>query len=311
MLVEEYNQKLKSESQTIAVVSWSAGRVELSNGIILSANEIRKFRMHVNSPTLKHRIDELYGSNTNDQIRTLLIKKIQQENASIKNKLYWQKLDPVVVEQKREHMRKIQKMVDRSSISFPEPWNKGRTKHDDRRLMKNSEDRTGEKNPMYGHRWPDEYKLQKSEWAKDRIERGTWTPHVHNSRTHWDCQYNGKRYRSSWEAMYASINPHDLYEHVRIPYVVNNRRKIYIVDFCNHETKTLTEIKPIAHTHTAEYCAKVKAAEDWCDANGYVFIVVTEHYFVYNYHKIPFDELNIPNIREKIARIKSEADKQN
>ena len=55
----------------------------------------------------------------------------------------------------------------------------------------------------------------------------------------------------------------------------------------------------------------MKAAEDWCDANGYVFIVVTEHYFVYNYHKIPFDELNIPNIREKIARIKSEADKQN
>lgn len=307
-LIDEYNHILMINKQVTRAVKWAYGKLELSNGVLLTPPDIKAFRSHIKSRMLCTHIDRLYGACDN---RGILIKEIQREYASIKNKEYWKSLDPDVAENKREHMRTVQKMVDYSAIVFPEPWNKGKTKHDDSRLLKNSKDRTGSNNPMYGHTWSEEQKHQKSEWVKERIERGVWTPHVHNSRTHWNCTYNGKQYRSSWEAMYASLNPNDEYEVVRIPYVLHNARRIYIVDFCNHLNKTLTEIKPTAHTITEEYCAKVKSAEEWCLANGYTFNVVTEHYFVYNYNNILFDELNIPNIREKLARIKSEANKQN
>lgn len=60
-----------------------------------------------------------------------------------------------------------------------------------------------------------------------------------------------------------------------------------------------------------KYKAKFKAARDWCDYNGYKFRVVTQEYFIQEYNNIPFDMLDIPNIQEKLRKIKNEANKTN
>lgn len=307
--ISEYNQMLSDSGQTLIIVSWMDGRLELSNGVVLNTHEIRSFRGHVKSPMLCPHIDNLYTIGVVDRVAR--VKAIQQAWASKKNTEYWNNLDPATAEQKRDHMRRIQSAVDRSVIVYPEPWNKGKNKTTDPRLAKTSAGRTGDKNPMYGHRWPEEYKLEKSVLLKQRIANGDWTPHVHNSRTHWNSSHNGKQYRSSWEAMYASLNPEDQYEMIRIPYMFANKQHTYIVDFVNQDTQTLTEIKPSAQSVDPKVIAKIEAANIWCNDRGYTFRVVGEDYFVDNFDKIPFDELCIPNIREKISKIKNEARKQN
>jgi hypothetical protein len=305
-LIIEYNHRLAECGQSLFVCDWIEGMLVLSTGVTLNAQDIRNFRSHIKSPMLQKRLDELYIINVD---RPSMIKEIQRKYASDKNKEWWKTLDPTSAEQKRSHMRSIQKLVDHSAIVMPEPWNKGKTKHTDSRLEKNSKARTGDKNPMYGTRWTEAQKQEKSEWVKSRIESGEWTPHAHNSRTHWNCSYNGKHYRSSWEVIYAALNVDDLYETVRIPYVIDGKRRIYIVDFFNPSTKTITEVKPLIHTTDAVVEAKTEAAIEWCNTQGYKFRVVSEQYFVDNYDSIPFNELTIPNVREKLARIKSEASK--
>ena len=195
IIIPEYNQLLVDNKQTLTITAWAAGYLKLSNGVVLAPSEIRNFRTHVKSAMLCSHIDKLYASGGVD--RAAIVKMVQQDWASKKNKKYWDSLDPVTAEQKREHMRHIQGMVDQSTIVYPEPWNKGKNKTTDDRLAKISADRVGDKNPMYGHRWPEEYKAKKSEMIKQRIADGSWTPHVHNSRTHWGSSHNGKQYRSS------------------------------------------------------------------------------------------------------------------
>ena len=125
---------------------------------------------------------EIYSYN-NYIDRDRRVKEIRNHSASETNKTFWNELPEETKEVKREHMRRIQQKVDRSSIRYHEPWNKGKTKHDDKRLMMISEQRTGSNNPMYGIKMSEEEKNRKSKLIKERIKTGQWTPHVHNCRT--------------------------------------------------------------------------------------------------------------------------------
>jgi very-short-patch-repair endonuclease len=246
-------------------------------------------------------------------VRNMMVLTIKNSNASVANKKYWEEAPADMKERKIKHMQQICKLADHSNevYLYHEPWNKGKTKLTDARLMKNSQDRTGSGNPMHGSVMSDEQRLEKSNLIKSRIASGEWTPHVHNSRTHLDCSFNGKKYRSSWEVMYAALNQQDLYESVRIKYDYLNNNHTYIVDFVNHTTKILTEIKPKEHTTDPKVLCKEQAGIKWCLLNGYQYRILTQQYFVDEFDNIPFEKITIPNIRVRLAKIKYEATKTN
>ncbi len=301
---------LDSAGVSLRVVTWKQGCVKLSSGVEITGDEIRKFRMRCASSFLSSVMDETYALD-NPRRRNIVINRNKCKVAKEQSEARWQMMTYKEKNERQNHMRQIQKLVDHKNKPYVEPWNKGKTKNTDARLATISNDRSGEGNPMFGTRMSDKEKLRKSLLIKERIKTGVWTPCVHNSRTHWNCIYKGTKYRSSWEAVYASLNPNDLYEDVRIEYQYQGTTKIYIVDFVNHITKILVEIKPAIHTKDEKFKCKLQAAHKWCREHDYEFKLLTQQYFIDNFNRIDFTKLIVPNIQQKMARIKYEAHKAN
>lgn len=128
-------------------------------------------------------------------------------------------------------------------------------------------------------------KNKQSKLVREKIKNGSWTPNIHNSRTHHTAEaiINGvtKRFRSSWEAVYAVLNPSAQFEKVRLPYMYNGVEHIYIVDFFKNDTKELIELKPECQINSSKYILKREAAQHFCQDKGYIFIEHTEKYFLH------------------------------
>lgn len=113
----------------------------------------------------------------------------------------------------------------------------------------------------------------------EKVLKGEFTPNVKNTRSKWDAQVidpNGcaKRFRSSWEACVWLSNPTWEYEKVRIPYKLGDKTKVYIVDFVDEQSKILYEVKPLAFM--GQFAVKQTAAQNYCEINGYKFVVLSE-----------------------------------
>jgi len=305
----KYNKIFEIANIQIRVVNWTSTSILLNNNILLHGTEKRKFRSRVNSPFAVKFFDKLYAID-NIIERDKLMKLLRNENNRIKSKEIWNRLPQSKKNERAKHMKNIRKLVDYSKIVFPAPWNKGKTKNCDMRLKRISENMTGVGNHMYGKTISDEAKSKQSISIKSKIKSGLFTPNIQNSRTHWESVFNGNKYRSSWEAIYASLNPEDLYEEIRLGYEYEGDTKIYMVDFVNHKKRTLTEIKPKEHTISRKNHAKFISAEKWCKKNQYSFVILTQEYFIENYDRIPFDKLQIPNLVDKLRRIQYEVNKQ-
>lgn len=309
----KYNTIFSQNGLKIRIIKWKGGIFLNNNIVIKSKDENRKFRVRFESKYLLPFFDTIYGEDCNNK-RDDIVKEIHRENNKKITKNFWINLDEDTKKKRINHMIKIQKLGITPEVlarrKYVEPWNKGKTKETDERLLKLSEDRKGEGNPSFGKKCSEESKRKQSITLKEKIKNGEFTPNVHNSRTHWDSIFNGKKYRSSWEAIYHSINEDDLFEDIRLEYKFDNDIKIYIVDFVNHSDKILTEIKPDAHKNEPKFKAKIKAAEEWCKKNNYTFRILTEKYFIENFEKIQFDKLEIPNLKSKLREI-YEASKKN
>ena len=155
-------------------------------------------------------------------------------------------------------------------------WNSGLTKDNSQSVMKISQAKLGKKNPCFGKVYTQEEKDNLSSIMKQKILDGTFTPAVKNSLTHWKAEWNGKKYRSTWERNFHISNPTLKYELIRIPYTFEDTDHIYITDFVDIENRIVYEIKPSKLTDTPKVLAKSSAAREWCAINGYEFIIVTE-----------------------------------
>lgn len=183
------------------------------------------------------------------------------------------------------------------------PWNKGKTKETCEKVKRNlSDSRRGVKNPMYGKTVSDDAKLKQSVSLKAKILRGEWTPNVHNSNTHWDATYNGKKFRSSWEALFQHLHPSAEFEKIRVTYFDTRLKKdrIYILDFLDVSCKKIYEIKPKSKKYTL--LDKEKAAISWANDNGYEFVIITEEYFLANADRICLDGFD-PETANKIKKL--------
>jgi hypothetical protein len=121
----------------------------------------------------------------------------------------------------------------------------------------------------------------RSDFLKARIASGEWTPKITNSRTHWSICIDGKFFRSSFEGLFwlyqiQSGNTNLEFETLRLPYVFEDNRHTYIVDFIDHVSKISYEIKPKSLTIDSRNKAKEKALIEWCNRNKYKYELITE-----------------------------------
>lgn len=168
-------------------------------------------------------------------------------------------------------------------------WNKGVSKETSKSVEKISNAMLGPKNPMFGKRHSDEYRTKQSDTIRRKIEIGKFTPNSNNRQTHYDVEFAGKKFRSSWEAAYYSLNPNMLHEKLRLPYTFNGKQHIYLVDFVDHNAKVAVEVKPRELLTDKKTQAKLSALREWCASNSYRAEVVTQDYFWENWDQIDIE----------------------
>jgi len=269
--IERFNNILKEHNQQLQAEKITGKEVVLSNGLVLtSERDVRlcKKRVMSGDRVWKENFDRIYS--INKEQRTSAEKECRSLT-SVKGGVNCQK----------EHKEKIKLNLNNGT-----PWNKGMRGNypyshscsEDTKKRIGDANR-GEKNRMFGRTYSNEEKQHRSKIMREFILCGKFTPNSNNRNTHWDCFYQDKKYRSSWEALYQYFDNEAEYETLRIPYKFDNKDYIYIIDFVNHKTKTVVEVKPQELLNDKKTQAKISAAEDWCDNNGYDFVVADKAYF--------------------------------
>lgn len=272
--IEKFNLILKNHGQTVSAEVIEVKRIILSNGLIITdKNDILKCKRRVMGESLEYvtRFDLLYS---NDPVIRQKAEYSAKSETSSKGGKKCQEL----------YGRKI-----RDNLNSGTPWNKGKklhydvwhkgkTKENNASLKKLSEDRTGNGNPMYGTTMSNEQKKLRSEMMRDRILSGEFTPNSNNRNTHWESEFNGKKYRSSWEAVYQALYPTAEYETLRLEYQYQDSTFVYIVDFINHDTKEVVEVKPSTMSNDPKTISKLEALTKWAKQNNYSVIIADEKY---------------------------------
>lgn len=270
--IEKFNKILKTNNQKLKAVEITKNLIRLSNGLELtSESDIRKCKRRIinGESCWAENFDIIYG-----------LDKVESIMAEIKCKSKISKKGGINCQQR--HGNKIKK-----NLNTGNPWSKGLKgnypysyKHTDETKLKISKSNSGEKNGMFGRKMPSEEKIRKSLLMKEKILTGKFTPKSNNRNTHWGSFYRGKKYRSSWEALYQYFDPNADYESFRIEYFFDYKNYIYIVDFVNHIDKKLIEIKPKELLTDKKTQAKLFAAKQWCNQNNYEFILADKNYLL-------------------------------
>jgi hypothetical protein len=121
---------------------------------------------------------------------------------------------------------------------------------------------------------------------KQKIQSGEFTPNITNSWTRKNIELLiggiSVKFRSSWDAAFAVLNPTCQYEKIRIPYMINGVYKTYIVDFADFENNILYEIKPDS-MKLADVCRiKESAAINWATENNWKYKMINNNWFIDN-----------------------------
>lgn len=272
-LKNKINNMLESYKQELRVKEITSKMVLLSNGLLIDKpSEVKKFKNRANksSDMMKANWDKLY--HLDEEVRKSTIKELDYIKNSNGGKKAQENSGDII----RKNLNTDGKV----------PWNKGlkgnypyKPKFSEETRRKISLSKTGKNNAMYGKRHSDEYKREASKRVKQKILNGEFTPNSNNKNTHWESSYNGKSYRSSWEALYQYFDPDADYETIRIPYEYNNETYVYIVDFINTYDNLLIEVKPKSSLSDEKTKAKIDAARKWCEEYGYTFIIADECFF--------------------------------
>jgi very-short-patch-repair endonuclease len=293
-MIETINCILQEYEQKTRVVEWRSTYIVLENGSRLEHNERLKFtRRILNKKTnlwVKNIDSILSGDITDHEIKS----KLTSNGGFAVQK---------------QHGDKIKQNLNTGS-----PWNKGLTNLPGKPLsdtskLKISIANSGIKNGMFGIKMSDEKKKEKSEIMKKMILTGEFTPNSNNRNTHWTSEFDGKKYRSSWEALYQYINPIAKYETLRIEYELNDNIQIYIVDFIDEVNRLLVEVKPKQLCSGDKFEAKMKALTIWANENSYTILMVDEDWIQSQSIYIDYSRFDLQT-SQKIRKL-YEIDKKN
>lgn len=292
MKKESFNDSFLEQGIDLNIVDETEKNFIFSSGI--EENKVKLYRRYKNNRYLRYFFD-LYGISYEKKIE--VEKRIKREVASIGGKAVQKKYGDKIKENLNTG---IPWNKDKKGLQLG--WCSGKNKHNDERMKALSEHRMGSGNPMYGKKLSENTKKKLSKKMKENILTGKFTPNIQNSRTHWQSSYGGKKFRSSWEALFYKFNQDYEYEKQRIPYFFNNEEKIYIIDFVNYNRRHLVEIKPSSHKDSVKQKAKEKALQKFCKDNEYSYSILDENWFKKKYNLediVDFDK----NTYEKLAKV--------
>ena len=263
-MIEKINTKLLEHNQKTKVIEWHPTYIILEDSSKLTNNDRIKFIRRIFNTKTTMWVDNidniLNGSVTEKQIRSTL-----------------SSIGGVAVQ--RQHGQTI-----KHNLNTGTPWNKGMKNNYTIGPMpaqvkdKIGKSNSGIKNGMFGVNMSDEQKKERSLMMKRLILAGKFTPNSNNRNTHWSVEFDGKKYRSSWEALYQYINPTAQYEIFRIEYYLNETAKIYIVDFIDTEHKLLIEVKPKELCSGDKFNAKMIAVNNWASIHNYTVLIVDKEW---------------------------------
>jgi very-short-patch-repair endonuclease len=289
-MLQQYNELLENYSLKIDI--WDSEKLCFNNGVQLNTPvEINTFKRRIEHGVLINFIDSLYSTDKQEREKTeQLIITLTAKKGGIACQ--------------QQHGDKIKLNLNTGvpwhtgTVGVVTAWNKGLTKETNESVKKISESKIGDRNPMFGTVYSEEEREQKSECMKELIADGKFTPNIHNSNTHMTTVYKGQKYRSSWEAAFVHINEGCDYETLRIKYELDGKTKVYIVDFINHDTKMVYEIKPKIHQTRIKEKIKETALLNWCLTNGYCYSVIDEDWIYDNWYNFRLNELELETVKK-------------
>lgn len=285
--IEKINNRLQEFLQNTRIIDASTNSLTLDSGAVLTGADARKFYRRITGKTLEwvKNVDNLLSG-------TITEKDIKSKVASIGG-------FAVQMKYGKDISRRLNNGI---------PWNVGskgqrigtlgpRTEEVKAKISKKN---SGSGNGMFGVKMSEADKQQRSHIMKQKILSGEFTPNSNNRNTHWNSYFDGKKYRSSWEALYQYSNKLAEYEKLRIEYEFEGISRIYIVDFVDHTQKIVVEVKPAELCSGLKYFAKKESLDKWASANGYTVIIATEEWLrcnivVTDYSK--FDERTVFKIK--------------
>lgn len=270
-IIKEVNDKLEKHGQNARIVSYSKSKgVLFESGEFLEGKAGGMFLSRIlrDNPDWVNNADSLISG----EVTPKSIRSIQNSIAGKKTQALYGDLI-------------------KQNLNTGVPWNKGKKTGPNGPMSEETKKKisianSGERNGQYGKKMSDEDKKTQSDKMKQLILDGKFTPNSNNRNTHWDSEYKGKKYRSSWEALFQYIYPGAEYEKLRIPYVINNESHVYIVDFIDHEHKIIAEVKPKELCEGEIFNSKYSALLDYANNIGYSVIIADADWLISN---IPTD----------------------
>lgn len=147
-----------------------------------------------------------------------------------------------------------------------------------------------------------------SDYMKDMIRTGRFSPNITNSYTHWDAFIKDGdaivKFRSSWEACFWCSNKSLEYETVRIPYSDSDGiMHTYVADFFDSKTNTVYEIKPTSQWRKTSCQRKMKAAALYCARNEIQLVWVNENNIMDYVDKSDFTADNMPQFDKMLEGV--------
>jgi hypothetical protein len=296
-MIDRLNSKLSDHKQLTRIVDYTGSMVVLSSGASLVDAEKHRFCKRV----MNKKID-LWVNHIDD----LLSGKITEEE--IKSKL----ASRGGISCQKKHGDKI-----KENLNTGTPWNAGTKGKNIGNGMpcaqatkdKISKKNSGEGNGMYGYTYTPAEREEKSRLMKSKVLSGDFTPKSNNRNTHWESTYDGKKYRSSWEALYQHINKQAEYEVLRIEYTISGESKVYIVDFIDRLARLVIEVKPERFCVGESFNAKMTSLNEWATQNGYTVLVATEEWLRGQEVEIDYSRFDVNT--EKKLRAFYETNKKN
>ena len=266
--IQKFNHVLSKHNQQTRVVEYSSNHIKLSTGHVITGSEKKLFRsrlLYATHDLWATRFDDLLaGVVTPDQIKHELAVQRGKKCQTL-------------------HGDKI-----RLNLNTGIPWTKGKPgtftgmSHRAETKATISEKNSGSNNGMWGKTHSQEVKDNQSSLMKNLILSGQFTPNSNNRNTHWETTYNGQKYRSSWEALYQHHNTSAQYEILRIIYDWESKQRVYVVDFIDHVSKLVVEVKPRELCKGAKFAAKWSALQEWAKTNNYTALLVDKEWFKQN-----------------------------
>lgn len=285
-IIKIINNLLDQNKQTLKIIELHPSYLLLSSGKKLENNAKLTFLRRCESTNTFwiQNIDNIYLYEIADRLIYEYKQKTRRIGGLTSQRLYNAK-------KYLKHGQNKGKLSPRKGIPL---WN-------DKQKLQMSLDKLGNKNPMFGTTQSLENRINSSVRMKEKILNGKFTPNTKNSRTHWTAEFNGIKFRSSWEALCYALFPMAQFEKLRIKYNYNNVEKIYIVDFIIENPKLVIEVKPKEHCNSAIFLAKKQALHDWCCNNNYKLLIADQEWFkIQNYSNLDFKKFN----NETLSKIK-------